>query len=769
MAWINFFRSSRSATPKTIEFDPDKGLTRKQWESLPQEARAVLPWNFYGDEDLGLRSTSGAAVSEDTALKIGVVYAAAALISDGIASLPPKAYVESEDGNRTTVPVPQWIRKPDPEIRRFDIFSQLLMSVLLWGNAFAQFIRRPSDGVIIGLMPLDPADVTVEWDSNKPGYRRYRINNTGPWLTSADIFHLQGPTKPGDHSGISVIRAAREALGLGLTLEEYGARYFGQGSQAKIVIELPNTVDEQKAKDIVRTFERFHRGKGNWHRPAIVSGGAKLHQISIAPEDAQFLQSREHQAIDIARWFRVPPHRVGIISASTSWGSGLAEENAAMLQHTFRPWIMRLQEALTAYSPFGQGLGTMIELDTSALLEGTFKEKADVWTGLYEKQIVTKNEARLKLGLQKVKDGDQFFDPSSGQMPPNDANSPGIGGRTQEQDRLRKQDQASRSLMDSFDQELLDVLGEDDFEYRAGNPNHDKLGRFSSSKTPSAAKISQGTLEGKISTGSTASNFAPGSPGAKALDKLDKDWGISHEDLKEELHSKITPEGLAQDGKWFSQEAHTFNADLAQRSGLSLEQVTAITAITSARNPWVKNKEIAERIALKHKDYEGMDSMTAAKKMGGYLSANMAPAIEVARGTRSPDDITGIKRRSFFNNMLHPHQTDDVTVDTWMQRTAMNAVSRKRERARVSLRKKMGRDPTEEELRAAGAPKAMSLDDSLKYLNAAKGSTKAGAGYIRIADASRDVAEELGVSGDEIQSTYWVAASGHREGLWGGN
>jgi HK97 family phage portal protein len=363
--------------------------------------------------------------------------------------------------------------------------------MLAWGNAYAQFIRRPSDGVIVGLNVVDPAAVTVEWDPDKPGYTRYKLSGTGGWFTSYDILHIQGPTLPGEVEGMSVIKYAREAIGLGLTLEEYGARYFGQGSQAKIVLEIPNNVDEAKAKDIVRTFERFHRGKNNWHRPAIASGGAKIHQITIPPDDAQFLQSREHQAIDIARWFRVPPHRVGIVSASTSWGSGLAEENMAMLQHTYRPWITRLQDALTAYAPGGQDLGTIIELDTSALLQGTFKEAADIWVGLYEKDVATKNETRQKLGLPKVSEGDKFFSEVASQQqqdlaetqakamsqnappqaPKTDANSPGEGVSTKEAERLRKQDEAKRSLMDILDEEL---------EARINNVHDKSNGQFAS-------------------------------------------------------------------------------------------------------------------------------------------------------------------------------------------------------------------------------------------------------------------------------------------------
>jgi HK97 family phage portal protein len=479
VAWYNF-RAKRSAT-KTIEYDPESGLTRDTWESMPEELRSVLPWNVYGNEDEGSKTNSGIYVSEESAIKFGVVFAAVSLISDGVASLPLHAFTMSDDGNRTEQPLPAWIRSPHPEIRKFDIYGQLMVSVLLWGNAFAAIRRRPSDGVIVGLDVLDPASVAVEWDPNKPGYRRYRINNQGPWFTSYDIFHVQGPTLPGDSKGMSVITLAREAIGLGLTLEEYGARYFGQGSQAKIVLEIPNNVDEAKAKDIVRTFERFHRGKNNWHRPAIASGGAKIHQITIPPDDAQFLQSRDFQAIDIARWFRVPPHRVGIVSASTSWGSGLAEENAAMLQHTFRPWLTRLQDALSTYAPGVEGTGTFIEFDTSALLQGTFKELSDTWVGLFEKDVSTKNETRMRLGLPKVSDGDKFFseiasaqqqqlakvqgdamsqnNPAPGadntpSPPKTDANSPGAGGRTKEADRLRKQQEAKRSLLDILDEEM---------------------------------------------------------------------------------------------------------------------------------------------------------------------------------------------------------------------------------------------------------------------------------------------------------------------------
>jgi HK97 family phage portal protein len=269
---------------------------------------------------------------------------------------------------------------------------------------------------------LDPARVECEWDVNRPGYRRYRIDG-GPWITSQEVFHVMGPSLPGEPVGLSVIRHAREAIGLGLTLEEFGARYFAQGSMAKVVIKVPNKqLGTEQAREIVNQYERFHRGPGNWHRPAILSGGGEIQSISIPPEDAQFLESREFQALDITRWFRVPPHRVSIMTKQSSWGSGLAEENTAMVQHTFRPWIMRFEAAFTAYAPGGEDSGMRIRLNDASLLRGTFKEQVDAWSKAVVGLIATPNEARKALGLDPIEGGDEL------QKPPEPAADPNAAG-----------------------------------------------------------------------------------------------------------------------------------------------------------------------------------------------------------------------------------------------------------------------------------------------------------------------------------------------------
>lgn len=384
------------------------------------EKRAIT-WNkVYGDDRPPTHS--GTDVSAISALKYSVVWAATTLILDAVSGLPPVAFTENEvTGVVTKQKVPAWVRSPHPEMRRSEVFAQILSSAILWGDGFAQITRRSSDNQINGLIPLDPARVTVEWDHERSGtppgtgiYRRYAIDN-GNWLNSKDIFHIQGFTLPGRAKGLSVIGQAREAIGLGLTLEEFGARYFSQGSMHKVVLKSDRMLNSAQARELVMNYERFHRGPRNWHRPAVASGGVDVQNVSIPPEDAQFLQSREFQAIDVARWFRVPPHRVGIIDKQTSWGTGLAEENTATAQLTYRPWAGRLETALTAYAPFGEDQGLQIRLDPKALLKGSAREQIEAWGIAVEKGFATPNEARDNaLGLGPIEGGDKLQEPQPG-------------------------------------------------------------------------------------------------------------------------------------------------------------------------------------------------------------------------------------------------------------------------------------------------------------------------------------------------------------------
>lgn len=426
-------------------------LVRMMSKALQMEERAITHFDVFGEE-LPPQSYSGKNVGEETALKFSVVWAASTLITDAVSNLNPEATTENVDksGKIQVSPatLPAWVRKPHPEQRRSLIWGQMLMSLLLWGNCYCLLTRRESDAQINGMMVLAPNTVQCEWDPERPNMKRYRVSNSPRWLTSKDIMHIQGATLPGKPTGLSVIAQARESIGLGLTLEEFASRYFGQGSMAKVVIKSKKQLDPKAARELVNTYERFHRGPGNWHRPAVLSGDGEIQNISIPPEDAQFLESRDFQALDVARWFRVPPHRVGIVSKSSSWGSGLSEENTAVVQNTYRPWILRMEEALTAYSPGGEDSGLKIRLNDAILLRGSFKEQVDAYAAGVAGQIITPNEARKGLGFDPIKGGDELVKPPApaapGQKPgEKPAAKKESDDAAKEKDRDRKQEEAN--------------------------------------------------------------------------------------------------------------------------------------------------------------------------------------------------------------------------------------------------------------------------------------------------------------------------------------
>jgi HK97 family phage portal protein len=655
-------------------------------------------WDVLRDGQFGIPETySGKRVDEEVALKFSVVWSAATLITDAVAYLTPEAYTVDVDGQTQIQPVPTWVLRPHPEIRRGDVWSQILLGAVLWGNGYALKVHRESDGAIVGLIPLDPSGVQCEWvpDSYK---KRYKLPGMAAdkWLYSGDIFHVQGPTLPGHATGMSVVAQARESIALGMTLEEFAARYFGQGSMQKVVIEVPGSLTETQALDLVKTYERFHKGAENWHRPAVVSGGGKLVNISIPPEDAQFLQSREFQALDVARWFRVPPHVVGIMTKQSSWGSGLAEENMAMVQRTFRPWIRRLEDALTADMPGGEDRGLRIRLRDDELLRGTFKEQGEAWATLVEKRIATPNEARKPLGLPPIEGGEDLIEPpqpfGGGEDPKAEPGAPG----------------------------------------KRYNKYHDPKGRFD---TGYAAVDAGPDTYGMLTDAQKA-----------MVDQNLANYGVTQQDLVDEIDSRLTEEGLTEAAKWYP-AAHDFNQAVADHYGLTLSQTTGMTAALSPRTRWSSeggkykwnNRALTIHAAAHRNDHPEMSDMQAAKAMGGTLPNNLGLAVGIARGNKSANDIGGVKRRSFYNNMMDPNGSQSVTVDTWMTQAIFN------------------RSPifrgTNVSTNTEGPAFLSGSGSKLKGMGGSKGDLEPG--YVSIADAVRTVAAARHLPPTVVQTAYW--------------
>ena len=311
----------------------------------PDETRSAVSWASVDALDvLGSGSTAaGETVTADTALAVMAYYAGVRIIAEGLASLPVKAYRETPDGAPEPMPnSPDWLDFPNPEMRvtRQDLVSQIVTSLLLRGNAYVLVTR---EGIrIVGLEVLDPETVQVK---RQGASVRYEID--GERYDSGTILHFRGMTYPGELTGLDPLSYAATTLGMGIAAQNYGATFMENASLPSGYLHVPGGLSDQAATLIKKGWERMNSGRANAGKVPVLTEGTEFRPLSLTPEQTQFMESRRFTVQEVARLLGIPPHLLADSSNSTSWGSGLAEQNTAFSKMTLTPWARRIEEGLT--------------------------------------------------------------------------------------------------------------------------------------------------------------------------------------------------------------------------------------------------------------------------------------------------------------------------------------------------------------------------------------------------------------------------------------
>ena len=299
------------------------------------------------DVDFIGNSNSGVQVDELRALQTSAVYACVKILAETVASLPLHLFKKGKGGKSEMAeqhPLFSCLYEmPNDEMTSFEFREMMMTSLLLWGNAYARKIRK--NGHVTELWYLKPQLMTVERDT-QTGKIKYTysddITNQTYEYKPEQIFHVKGLSLDGV-TGLSPISQAREAVGLSLATEEYGAKFFGNGARPGGVLEHPGILkDPEKLRE---SWNKVYQGTRNSHKVAVLEEGMKYHTIGIAPEDAQFLETRKYQVNEICRIFRVPPHLVGDLERATF--SNIEHQSIEFVQHTIRPWLVRWEQAIS--------------------------------------------------------------------------------------------------------------------------------------------------------------------------------------------------------------------------------------------------------------------------------------------------------------------------------------------------------------------------------------------------------------------------------------
>lgn len=358
------------------------------------------------------RTTSGKPVNERTAMQTTAVYACVRILAEAIASLPLHVYEYQDDGGKKLVhdhPLYYLLHdEPNPEMTSF-VFRETLMShLLIWGNAYAQIIRDGA-GRVLGLYPLLPDKMEVQRDDRGNIYYVYsRNSDENPMfkeygnikLKAEDVLHIPGLGFDG-LIGYSPIAMAKNAVGMTLACEEYGASFFANGANPGGVLEHPGVLkDPSKVRE---SWNSVYRGVNNAHKIAVLEEGMKYQQIGIPPEEAQFLETRKFQINEIARLYRIPPHMVGDLDKSSF--SNIEQQSLEFVKYTLDPWVIRWEQSLqrSLLLPGEKGK-YFIKLNVDGLLRGDYQSRMNGYAVGRQNGWLSANDIREMENMNPIPD-----------------------------------------------------------------------------------------------------------------------------------------------------------------------------------------------------------------------------------------------------------------------------------------------------------------------------------------------------------------------------
>ena len=355
-------------------------------------------------------STSGKKVNERSAMQMTAVYACVRILSESIASLPVHLYQYESEGNKAKAVKHPLYRilhdEPNPEMTSFVFRETLMTHLLLWGNAYSQIIRN-GKGEVIGLYPLMPNRMTVDRDSNGQIIYQYQMQDSDAHtgksgsvtLRPSEVLHVPGLGFDG-LVGYSPIAMAKNAIGLSIATEEYGAKFFANGATPGGILEFPGTV--KNPESIRESWNKGFSGN-NSHKVAILEEGMKYTPISISPEQAQFLETRKFQIDEIARIFRVPPHMVGDLEKSSF--SNIEQQSLEFVKYTLEPWIIRWEQSLNrALLTEKEKPDYFVKFNVDGLLRGDYQSRMNGYAIARQNGWMSANDIRSLEQLDLIPD-----------------------------------------------------------------------------------------------------------------------------------------------------------------------------------------------------------------------------------------------------------------------------------------------------------------------------------------------------------------------------
>lgn len=374
-------------------FDFFKGLFKSR--DKPQNS-----YYYSGAPFLFGRSISGKTVNETTALQISAVFACCKILAESVACLPLHVYQQDGKGNKTLAtkhPLYYLLHdSPNPEMTAYTFKENTMLHLLLNGNSYSQIVIRGDR--IIGLYPLISNRMTVKRDDSgeivytyrpSTGENRHMKKPEEVILRQQDVLHIPALGFDGV-IGFSPIAMARNAIGVAMATEEFGAKFFENGARPSGVLKVPTVLkDPQKLSE---SWQSAYGGK-NAGKVAVLEEGVEFQQLSINQSDAQFLETRKFQIAEIARIFRVPLHMLNELDRATF--SNITQQSLEFVVYTLTPWLVRLEQSFnkSLFNETERGK-YFVKFNVEGLLRGDYETRMRGYQIALQSGIMSVNEVR---------------------------------------------------------------------------------------------------------------------------------------------------------------------------------------------------------------------------------------------------------------------------------------------------------------------------------------------------------------------------------------
>lgn len=413
--------------------EPEQAETRDSFENPSVSLYTAL----IGTTDATLDSATGASVTPERAVRVVAFLACVRLLAETIASLPIDIF-DRQDGKRDGAILSAndddryelLNEEPNPEMTAFAFWAYIVLSVCIWGNAYA-WIETDGKGNAVALWPIAP--YKIRETRRQDGARVWLIDDGGGWgdptvAMDDEIMHFHGVGLDANR-GLSPVREGRNALGIALSAEDYAGRMFQNDGNPGAVLSTEKQMTDEQFETFRSRWNAGHTGLKNAHKFALLPPGMTYEASGFDPTNLQMVEAREFQVRETARLMRIPAHMVGATGATSF--AAVEQQSIDFVTYTLSGWLVNIAQTIRRGMFSGaedKAKRRFVQHDPSSLLRADSISRARIDNVYRLAGVLTANEIRESIGKEPKEGGDVLWQPTNVQVvgPDGSVITPGV-------------------------------------------------------------------------------------------------------------------------------------------------------------------------------------------------------------------------------------------------------------------------------------------------------------------------------------------------------